>query len=124
VNSVTERRKDKQPDPVVVLKIGRSYYRRIPPRQIKHLGLKSNSTLETQTEHSDRYGQYLSAWNRDEQDTDHDNPDTQTFEVLENGGSLYRKLTQDELNHLDANEGTTLKTQLEYSDEHGRYITE
>lgn len=67
---MTERREDKQPDDVDVIKIGRSYYRRIPPRQRDYLDVDENTTLKTQLEYSEKYGRYISTWNPAQQQED------------------------------------------------------
>ena len=60
-----ERREDKLPDEVNVVRINNSYYISIPPKLRNYLGLDEHSTVKIQPECGD-YGRYASFWNPDE----------------------------------------------------------
>lgn len=64
---MSDRREDKIPDEIDIVRINRTLYMRITPKLREYLEIDENSTLKTQPEVGE-FGRYISAWNPDQQE--------------------------------------------------------
>lgn len=60
---------------------------RIPPEVAEYLELRSKKHVKLQTEHTQKHGRYLSAWNPDQQEKENEEePEFQKASNLDNEG--------------------------------------